>query len=136
MSEPTSRARRTVPASPFNQRLGIAAEDLADGSVRLTIETDASLNNELGIVHGGVASCLLDGAMGRAAGRSLEPGETCMTVQLSLQFLARAEGRLQATGRVVRRGRSIAFLEGECLGADGALVARAQGTWAIRPSRA
>lgn len=118
--------------SPINDKLGIRAQDRADGTVELLLETDASLENEIGSVHGGVAMLLLDGAMGRSVGRTLEPGQACATVQISTQFLAPAQGRLRAVGKVVRRGRSVAFLEGECWREDGTLVARALGTWAIR----
>ena len=118
--------------SPINAKLGIRAEDLDDGRVRLALETDASHHNEVGIVHGGIAALLLDGAMGRCVGRTLAPGESCATVQLSVQYLAPAEGRLAAVGRVVRRGRSTAFMEAECTRPDGTVVARAHGTWVIR----
>jgi uncharacterized protein (TIGR00369 family) len=122
--------------SPFNEKLGIAAEDLADGRVRLELDTGPEWTNEVGSVHGGVAMSLLDGAMGRAVGRTLLPGERCATVQLSAQFLAPAEGRLAATARVTRRGRSVAFAEAECVRGDGELVARAHGTWSVRPASA
>jgi uncharacterized protein (TIGR00369 family) len=121
--------------SPFNEKFGIQSEDLSDGSVALSLEVDSGYANEIGAVHGGVALFLLDGAMGRAAGRTLEPGQGCATIQLTTQFLAPAQGRLRAVGRVVKRGRSVAFLEGECLRQDGTLVARAIGSWAIRPNR-
>ncbi|MFN0058391.1 MAG: PaaI family thioesterase [Planctomycetota bacterium] len=119
--------------SAFNKKLGIVAEDLADGSVRLTLEVDASFANDIGAIHGGVAATLLDGAMGRACCRTLAPGEGCATVHLSVQYLASAEGRLTAIGRLARRVRRIAFIDGECTRADGVVVARAQGTWAIVP---
>ncbi len=118
--------------SPLNEKLGIRVEDLPDGTVALSLATDASHRNEVGLVHGGIALLLLDGAMGRAAGRTLEPGQGCATIQLSAQFLAPAEGRLRALGRVVKRGRNVAFLEGECVREDGTLIARAIGSWAIR----
>jgi uncharacterized protein (TIGR00369 family) len=118
--------------SPINAALGIEHEDLPDGGVRLALSTGPEHVNEVGIVHGGITTLLLDGAMGRCAGRTLAPGQTCATVQLSVQFLAPAEGRIQAVGRVLKRGRSIAFLEGECTRADGAVIARAHGTWVIR----
>jgi len=125
-------ARSAGMHSPINAALGIAHEDLADGSVRLALETGPSHVNEVGLVHGGIATLLLDGAMGRCAVRTLAPGQSCATVQLSVQYLAPAEGRIAAVGRVVRRGRSVAFLEGECTRADGTVVARAHGTWVIR----
>jgi uncharacterized protein (TIGR00369 family) len=118
--------------SPINAKFGITTEDQDDGSVRLSLDTDASLHNEVDIVHGGIVMLLVDGAMGRAAGRTLQPGQLCATVQFSTQFLAPAEGRISALGRVVKRGRALAFVEGEVVRADGTLVARAQGTWAIR----
>jgi uncharacterized protein (TIGR00369 family) len=118
--------------SPLNAALGIETEDLPDGRVRLALETSANLRSEGGRIHGGIAALLLDGAMGRSVERSLEPGQACATVQLSVQYLAPAEGRLSATGRVVKRGRSAAFAEGECTRADGTLVARAHGTWIVR----
>ena len=118
--------------SPLNAKLGIAAEDLADGSVRLTLETDATFASEGGLVHGGIVALLLDGAMGRAVERTLAPGERCATVQISVQYVAPAEGELCSTGRVVRRGRTVAFVESECARADGRIVARAHGTWVVR----
>ena len=118
--------------SPLNAALGIQTEDLPDGRVRLTLDTDESLQSESGIVHGGIPALLLDGAMGRCVGRTLEPGQNCATVQLSVQYLAPAEGRITAVGRVVRRGRTTAFMEAECTRADGTIVARAHGTWVIR----
>ena len=118
--------------SPIHEKLGVAAEDLSDGTVALSLLTDASFHNEIGLVHGGVAMLLMDGAMGRAIGRKLEPGQRCATIQFSTQFLLPAQGRLRAVGRVVKRGRSVAFVEGECWREDGELIARAQGSWAIR----
>jgi acyl-CoA thioesterase len=118
--------------SPLNEELGIEVDDRADGSVCLALLTGPEHLNEVGSVHGGITTLLLDGAMGRCAGRTLTQGQICATVQLSVQFLAPAEGRIVAVGRVVRRGRTTAFLEGECTRADGTLIARAQGTWIIR----
>jgi len=118
--------------SPINAALGIRAEDLPDGRVRLSLEVGEQHKNEVGLVHGGLTTLLLDGAMGRAVGRTLEPGQGCATVQLSVQFLAPAEGRLTAVSRTVRRGRTTAFMEGECTREDGTVVARAHGTWVIR----
>ena len=94
------------------------------------------LDNEVGAVHGGFATFLLDGAMGRAAVRSLNEGETCATVQLSTQFIAPLAGTLRATGRITKRGKRIGFLDGECVDASGRVGARAQGTWAYFPARA
>src|SRR5262249_26690889 len=100
--------------SPINEHLGVSVEDLDDGRVRLSLPVRKHFLNEVGLVHGGVASLLLDGAMGRAIVRTLAEGEMCATVHLSVQFLAAAPmTTIRAEGRVVKRGRSVAFLEGE-----------------------
>ena len=122
--------------SPINEHLGVAVEDLDDGRVRLSLEVGPKLLNEVGLVHGGVASLLLDGAMGRAMVRTLAQGEQCATVHLSVQFLAAApKATIRAEGRIVKRGRRVAFLEGEVVDDDGKLIARATGTWSIAPAR-
>jgi uncharacterized protein (TIGR00369 family) len=118
--------------SPLNSTLGIEVEDLPDGRVRLALETGPEHVNEVGLVHGGITTLLLDGAMGRCAGRTLAPGQMCATLQLSVQFLAPAEGRIAAVGRILRRGRTTAFLEGECTRTDGTVIARAHGSWIVR----
>jgi len=121
-----------IPASPINTLLGIETADLEDGTVELTLTTRAEHHNEVGFVHGGIAALLLDGAMGRAVGRTLEPGQVCATMQLSVQFVSPAVGTIVARSRVVRRGRTTAFMEAECTREDGRIVARAHGTWTIR----
>jgi uncharacterized protein (TIGR00369 family) len=128
----SARPAGEVLPSPVNHKLGITTEDLPDGSVRLSLTTDASLHNELGFVHGGITAFLLDGAMGRAIGLSLAPGETCATVELSIQYLAPAGGRLSAHAEVDKSGRSIAFASAVCSRDDGTLVARAHGTWVLK----
>jgi acyl-CoA thioesterase len=118
--------------SPLNAFLGVRAEDLDDGRVRLSLDTTDDMRSEAGTIHGGIAALLLDGAMGRCVGRTIEPGQLCVTVQLSVQYLTAAEGTLSALAHVVRRGRTTAFMEAVCTRADGKVVARAHGTWVIR----
>ena len=61
------------------------------------------------------------------------PGEWAPTISLNVQFLApAAPGELRGSGRVVRRGRDIAFLAGELTAPDGAIVASATATAVIR----
>lgn len=119
--------------SPVNDHLGIDTIDHDDGTVELRLVTGPEHANEVGIVHGGLTSFLLDGAMGRAAARTLDAGGACATVQLSVQFLSPARGTIVAVGRVTKRGRHVAFAEAECRRLDdGELVGRAHGTWAVK----
>ncbi len=119
--------------SPLNAFLNVTTEDLENGRVRLCMAAGPEWKNEVGLIHGGAMALLLDGAMGRATARTLATNETCATIHLSVQFLAIARaGTLCAEAWVVKRGRRVAFVEGECCGDDGEPVARATGTWAIR----
>lgn len=86
-----------------------------------------------GVVHGGVYATILDTAMGGAVFSTLHEGETTATTSLYLEFLraAREGETLIARGKVLRRGRHIAFAEGDLFGRDGRQFSQARGTWYI-----
>ena len=125
-----------MPAPPFNQYLGIEVPRMEGGEAEAVIALGPHHTNNRGVVHGGVLSALLDSAMGAAVISAIPEEWWCATTGLSIQFLAGAsKGRLVATGRVQRRGRSIAFVSGEAVDEAGTLVATAQGTWHLWPYR-
>lgn len=104
-----------------------------DGSVDVALDATPALLREGGIVHGGVMMTLLDSAMAAAIRRTLDEGQWIASITITTDFLVAAkEGRLTAKGIVERRGRTVAFARGELRDAQGALVARAQGIWAVR----
>ena len=86
-----------------------------------------------GVVHGGVYTTALDTAMGGAVVTTLKDAEVTATTSLYVEFLrpAREGMELTAEGRVVRRGRHLAFVEGSLKTDKGVEVGRAQGTWYI-----
>ncbi len=90
------------------------------------------------IVHGGVYATILDTAMGGAVVSLLTGGETTATTSLYVEFLraARAGDTLTARGQVLRRGRHIAFAEGNLFDAGGRRLSQARGTWYIWSSDA
>lgn len=99
--------------------------DRAKGSIRLSfVATDAFLN-PAGAMQGGILVAMLDDTMGPALWM-LNGEETCsVTIDLSVSFLAAAKpGLLYGEGRVVQRGRTIAFLEARLSDAGGRIVAR------------
>lgn len=114
--------------------LGLAESTLLPGVVRTSLVLDERHRNIQGVTHGSVTIALLDTAMGHALSGLLAADEFCTTTQLSVQFLraSRPGDRLEATGRVIKRGRRIAYLEGVCVdAASGEEVARAHGTWYV-----
>lgn len=86
-----------------------------------------------GVVHGGVYATILDTAMGASVVSLLTTEETTATTSLYVEFLraAREGDTLSARGHVLRRGRHIAFAEGNLVGADGVTLSQARGTWYI-----
>jgi 5-carboxymethyl-2-hydroxymuconate isomerase len=125
-----------VRAPPFNQYLGIRVLRMEGGDATAVIELAPHHTNNRGVAHGGVMSSLLDSAMGAAVISAIPKEWWCATTGLSIQFLAGPrEGTIEATGKVVRRGRSIAFATGEARDANGGLVATAHGTWHLWPHK-
>lgn len=117
----------------FVEFLGIRETQVGPGEVRCEIEITEALQNIQGVAHGSVTMAVLDTAMGHALTGMLAPDEFCTTTQISFQFLraSRPGDRLSATGRVIRRGNRIAYLEGTCVNRGGEELARAQGTWYV-----
>lgn len=113
--------------------LGLTEVALGPGVVRCDLTVDERHRNIQGVTHGSVPTALLDTAMGHALSGLLAPDEFCSTTQLSIQFLkaSRPGDVLRATGRVSKRGRRIAYLEGSCVNGAGDEVARAHGTWYV-----
>jgi fumarylpyruvate hydrolase len=125
----------TVPR--FNKYLGIEVDRTSNGESEAHLDLGPHHLNRRGVVHGGVIAALLDTALGTAVISSIPKEWWCATISLSVQFLeAVHEGRVTARGRVLRKGRRVAFAGGEVHDAAGRLVASAQGSlhlWPYRP---
>jgi uncharacterized protein (TIGR00369 family) len=67
---------------------------------------------------------------------SIQPQEWTGTLELSVQFREPVlPGVITAEGRVARRGKTIAFAEGEIRDSAGRILATAHGVWTIWPGR-
>jgi len=115
---------------PFNAYLGTEVVRREEGVVEVALDLGPHHLNNRGVAHGGVIGSLLDSALGAAVISAIPTEWWCATTSLTLQFLDGAgEGRLVAVGRVVRRGRSVAFATGQVHDARGRLIATASGSW-------
>ena len=95
----------------------------SDGSVVLDTRPEHEVMP--GTIHFAVLATLAEVSAAQAAGVPVVPAA------LSLQLLARARpGRLVARGRVLRRGKRLAFCEGEVHQGE-ELVAKAAVTFAV-----
>lgn len=99
-------------ASPFNRSSGFELVEIGPGLAKLAMKSSGHVLNQLGTVHAGVQTGLLETAAAFAAGLAAE--RQVVTIQMSLSFLAQAAGeRLVATARVSRASRSHVFVEAE-----------------------
>lgn len=108
--------------------------DAAAGVVTMTFEAKAEFCNSLGVVQGGLLSAMLDEVMAVAALAHSGMTQVAPTLEMKTCYLSGArQGTLSGEGRVVKMGRSIAFLEGNLRDAAGNLVVTATATCAMRP---
>lgn len=125
--------REFIPASPLPALLGVGLDGIGDGRAVLSLPFRRELTTMADVVHGGALATLIDTAAMAAAWSGAELPEQLRgsTVALSVQYLAPAVGRdLRAEARVLRRGRSLVFVDVE-VSADDEPVARGQATYRI-----
>lgn len=117
---------------PFAEDLGVRRTEAQPGRVKLVLALRPEHMNSWHVAHGGVVMGLLDIAMGMSA-KSLDPESTgATTIELKTNFLKAATGTVTSEGKAIRAGRSLVFVEGELRGEDGALLAKASGTFKLR----
>jgi acyl-CoA thioesterase len=88
-----------------------------------------------GIVQGGIVTGWLDAAMASACLFGGDPLIAVASLEIKVAFLLPAHpGLFRSYGTVIRRGRSIAFLEAELRDSCDNLVARGSSTAAVRSS--
>ncbi len=74
----------------FVGRLSVRAVSADDGKACFACATDADHANFAGLVHGGVSAALVDVAGAAAALTLLQPGETLLTTDLGVRYIAPA----------------------------------------------
>jgi uncharacterized protein (TIGR00369 family) len=124
-----------APRPPAADVLGweLVSIDPDAGTIEVAFTASDQFLNPVGVIQGGFLAAMLDDTMGPALVATLGPGQFAPTADLHVQFLRPARpGRLTGRGRVVRRGRDLAFLAGELLDESGRVVASATATAQIR----
>jgi uncharacterized protein (TIGR00369 family) len=137
LEETRERARTNL----FWRHLGVEVDDAGEGWVRLRVPIRDEIRNAAGApVHGGLYSALVDMAVGGALGTlhaEAQGGVGQTTLDLNVSFLAAARGSdVLAEGRIVKRGRTIAFGEVKITDGAGTLVALGRATYMILAGRA
>ena len=130
----TDLMHQFLPASPFVRELDLQLEQIGDGTARLRMPFDEERTTYGDVVHGGALAALVDTAVMVTAwaGAPLPDQMRGATVSLSLEYVDGGRGEdLVASGRVLRRGRTLCFCEVDVTGQDGRTVAKALATYKI-----
>lgn len=120
-------------ANPFFKLMGIDVGEYGDGRARLTMEVRPDMLNGAGWLQGGIYVALSDEAIALALYTLLAENERIATIDEHTSFLKGINtGTIVATGQVVRKGRRVAFADGEVRSAaDGTLLSRTSTSFAV-----
>lgn len=116
-------------APPIARLIGFTLISIEPGGAVIELEAGPQHANPMGTLHGGVLCDIADAAMGMAYAAGLGAGETFTTLELKINFLKPIwSGKLRATGRVIKQGKTVGLVECDVTDAAGSLVARATST--------
>jgi uncharacterized protein (TIGR00369 family) len=127
-----------LPQPPICATLGFRLAKVSDGVARFDGMPEFRHYNPIGTVHGGFAATLLDSALGCAIFTTLAKGEAWTTLELKLNFvrpISKDTGTVEAEGRIIHRGRTVATAEGSVKDRAGKLYAHASTTCMIFPAK-
>ena len=97
-----------------------------EGWIKVGFDGKAEFCNPAGFVQGGLLSAMLDDTMGPAVMVMTEGRLYTITISLTVNFLAPAKpGPITAEAKVTQLGKTIAFVEGRLMAADGTVLATA-----------
>jgi uncharacterized protein (TIGR00369 family) len=121
---------------PFTEHLGVQLLESTKERAVVSLKRRPELLNSWGATHGGVIMTMLDLVMSWAVRGHYGVSGGVLTVDLSVGFMKGSFGdQLTAEGRVLHGGKSTAFCEAEARDDQGALLAKAIGTFKLLSDR-
>jgi uncharacterized protein (TIGR00369 family) len=115
--------------------LGVVFNQYQDGYCEIELSIKPEHVNIAGCVHGGIISALCDIALSGAVTCNFASGaEKVVTMQMNINYLRPGMGDdvLTAFGQVVKKGKTICFVEGGVRNKQGELIAKASGDWFVK----
>lgn len=111
---------------PVARLIGFHVVEIDTGRAVFEMQTDMARHaNPMGTLHGGILCDLGDAAMGFAMASTLEASESFTTIELKINYLKPVwNTTLRAEGRMVKRTRTLGYLECDVKDEGGSLVAR------------
>lgn len=119
--------------SRLHRELGLRAVAFRPGeSVWEWEASQERVLNPFGYVSGGYLAVFADELMASAIGSVLDTGELATTAELKISFFKPvAKGLLRGQGKVLRKGRRVAFVEARITNAKDDLVGVVTSTWTV-----
>jgi uncharacterized protein (TIGR00369 family) len=125
-----------INTSPFPSHLPMRVVDVTLDSSRVELDIDRCHHQPFGIVHGGVIATLVDTATFWAGFGPIAEDAGLVNVDLKLNYLETvSEGKLIATGRCIRAGRTMSYAEAHIRTAADRLIAHGTSTLMTLPGK-
>lgn len=115
---------------PIAKLIGFEVVDVGHGTAVFTMIGDPKRHaNPMGTMHGGVLVDIGDAAMGFAMASTLAEGESFTTIELKANYFKPVwTARLRAEARMVKRSRTLGYIECDIVDEEKALVCRLSST--------
>lgn len=120
MTDIADRIQSSFTAQGLMHTLGARLLSVEDGEVQIELPYSTSLSQQLGYVHAGAITSVVDSACGYAALTKAPPGHEVVTAEFKTNFTRPAIGeRFIATGRVETAGKTLTVCRGEVVAVSG-----------------
>ena len=123
-----------IGVSPFPSLVGLSLDEIEEDRVVMSLPFREELVTMGSVVHGGAIATLIDSAASCAAWATPTPPENMRgsTAALNVNYLAAADGAdLKAEARVLKRGKSLTFIDVEVSDGSGRLLAKGTATYKL-----
>ena len=133
-----ARFQKSKKRPPCSDTLGmhLTAVDQAAMSIEVAFQASETFANPTGAVQGGFVSAMLDEAMSTCCIIASNVTMTAPTLEMKISFLRPLfPGPARVTARILKWGKSAAFMEAEVFDPEDRMVAKATATALPKPFR-
>lgn len=126
-----ARFQNSKKRPPCSDTLGMRLSEVEQDAKRIRMDFDVPgmFANPTGAVQGGFIAAMMDEAMSTCCIIASNVTMTAPTLEMKTSYLRRLmPGPASVEARILKWGRSAAFMEAECFDSDGKLVAKATAT--------
>ena len=100
--------------------IGATLVEIGPGTVAIELPFRPELTQQIGFIHAGIVTMIVDTACGYAAFSLMPPTAAVLTVEYKVNFVSPAVGeKFIARGRVLKPGRTLMVCQGEVYAVKG-----------------